>query len=100
MTPIIIASVHGHLHVVKLLHSRGTDLHARENTGRNALLQAASWGHADIATFLVTECGVNINDIDNTMFSGLHLAAVKTSLASPLSLHPTMQTLTFSPMLD
>ena len=99
-TPIVAASEKGHLIVVKMLHGRGANVHVQDNRGTNALMRAALKGHADIATFLVTECGVNINDIDNTMFSGLHLAAVKTSLASPLSLHPTMQTLTFSPMLD
>jgi ankyrin repeat protein len=55
-TPIVVASEKGHLIVVKVLHGRGANVHVQDNLGANALMMAALKGHADVATFLVTEC--------------------------------------------
>ena len=74
-TPIMAASEKGHLYVVKMLHGRGANVHVQDNRGYNALMLAALKGHADVATFLVTECGSNVNAWAMKKITALHWAA-------------------------
>jgi ankyrin repeat protein len=56
-------------------HHRGANVHVRDNSGENALMNAVQNGHADVATFLVTWCGAEVNAVNNNGFTALHWAA-------------------------
>ena len=61
--------------MVKMLHGRGANVHVQDNRGDNALMGAAANGHADVATFLITECGADVNAVDDDEVTALLWAA-------------------------
>ena len=51
--PIHIASYHGHLTVVKLLHAAGAGLNMRIDEGATPLFMASQNGHDDVVDYLL-----------------------------------------------
>ena len=51
--PIHIASYHGHLAVVKLLHAAGAGLNMRIDEGATPLFMASQNGHDDVVDYLL-----------------------------------------------
>ncbi|MEW5308210.1 MAG: hypothetical protein WDW38_000186 [Sanguina aurantia] len=63
-TALHIASIEGHLEVVKPLHSHGADIHqtckgSKAQHGCSALHFAVNRGHPGVATFLVEQQGAD-----------------------------------------
>ena len=52
MTAIMRAAMEGSLETVTLLFNRGANIHARNNYGWNALMEASWKNHADIVSYL------------------------------------------------
>ena len=49
---IMLAAWGGSLETVTLLFNRGANIHARDNDGWNALMEASCTNHADIVSYL------------------------------------------------
>uniref|UniRef100_A0A182YEY5 ANK_REP_REGION domain-containing protein n=1 Tax=Anopheles stephensi TaxID=30069 RepID=A0A182YEY5_ANOST len=75
-TPLILATLGGHLPVVTLLTLRGATLDNRNSLGHSALQYACSKGFVPIARYLV-ELGANVNILDGLKETPLHRAATR-----------------------
>jgi|LauGreSuBDMM15SN_2_FD.fasta_scaffold163294_1 ankyrin repeat protein len=60
-TPLLCASIDGHVDILHLLVEKGADLEAQEHYERRALHWAAILGHLPIIQELVSRYHVNIN---------------------------------------
>jgi serine/threonine-protein phosphatase 6 regulatory ankyrin repeat subunit B len=60
-TPLMWASMHGHLNIVELLTQKGAHLNTKNYNGNTALHLAAKFGHTDTVNFLI-EQGAKYND--------------------------------------
>lgn len=72
-SPLMEAAGHGELPYVRLLLERGADLHQQSKTGQNALILAASEGHADVVEELV-KYGPNLDVVDSLGMTALRYA--------------------------
>lgn len=81
--PLRLASVHGHLDIVKTLldHKAVVDSSDQDATNSTALHYAALYSHVDIAQVLI-EYRADINAIDQSGQSALHISARNGCLAS------------------
>lgn len=52
-TPLILAAIHGHTHVIQYLIKQGVDLNIMDAEGKTALLHAIIHNHFDIANILI-----------------------------------------------
>ncbi|XP_049286400.1 26S proteasome non-ATPase regulatory subunit 10-like [Anopheles funestus] len=77
-TPLILATLGGHLAVVTLLTLRGANLNHRNKLGHSALQYSCSKGFLPIAKHLV-EFGANVNVLDGLNETPLHRAATRGS---------------------
>lgn len=81
-TPLMLASVYGHVNIAKLLINAGTDINARDKYGWTSMMRAAGEGRLNIVKLLV-EKGADINikatgKIDNGIGrNALMIAAAK-----------------------
>jgi len=70
------AAMHGSVGLCKELHQKGADVNDQEkSSGRTALHKAAFWGHDATVKFLVHDCKVKVNTVDNNGDTALHDAA-------------------------
>jgi ankyrin repeat protein len=53
-TPLVMAAIHGHAGVVRLLLERGADVNASDNSEHTALQYAAREGHEEVACILLS----------------------------------------------
>lgn len=74
-TPLLLASEEGHLSVVKLLLSKGADVHARDSVGMTPLHMAAWQGHRSIAQALIAQ-NADVNACNSIGQTPLHGAAL------------------------
>ncbi len=73
-TPLIIASQHGNVDVVKvLLAAKGVDIAHRNEYGENAAIMAAQEGHFEVLKMLV-EAGINVTEPNANGETALQLA--------------------------
>lgn len=66
-TPLLLASKHGHLELVKFFFAHGASINDRDRDPKrqgNALHYAAWGGHARIVRYLVDEEGASLDDVD------------------------------------
>ena len=54
-SPIIVASRHGHLELIKFLIQRGVDIEQRNKYLKRPLHEAAAGGHLDCVKFLISQ---------------------------------------------
>jgi len=94
-TALLIASIHGHTEVVKLLLAAGANTEAKLGPGCTALLRASTNGHAEVVEALL-EAGAAIEAKDNAGFTALEhacyygcLAAAETLLAAGANINCT-----------
>lgn len=73
-TPLMWAVKTGSLKAVRLLHSRGADIHAQDNDGLTALHHTATMGHILVADFLLQH-GHPLDIVDKKMKSAIFYAA-------------------------
>lgn len=73
-TPLILATLGGHIGIVKLLRAKGADVNAKKQGGHSALQYAVSKNHKDIVEFLVQN-GSDVNSVDERQDTPLHRAA-------------------------
>ena len=58
-TPLMLASIIGHMEIIKLLISQGADLNAKDFVyGWTALMQATFYGHQEVTKYLL-KCGAD-----------------------------------------
>jgi len=72
-SPLMEAAGHGELPYVRLLLERGADLHQQSKTMQNALILAASEGHADVVAELI-KYGPNLDAVDSLGMTALGYA--------------------------
>ena len=60
VTPLHVASLKGHLEVVKYLIKHGADIHAKDKFDKMPFHNACSKGHVEVAEYLIS-CGTDIN---------------------------------------
>ncbi|XP_055623504.1 26S proteasome non-ATPase regulatory subunit 10-like [Toxorhynchites rutilus septentrionalis] len=73
-TPLILATLGGHLGTVRLLAAKGASVNHKNWQGHSSLQYACSKGHTEICKFLV-EHGADINITDNRSDTPLHRVA-------------------------
>lgn len=59
-TPLILAAIHGHTHVIQYLIKQGVDLNIMDAEGKTALLHAIIHNHFDVANILIHN-GANLD---------------------------------------
>jgi hypothetical protein len=84
-TAIMWAAWRGSLETVTLLFNRGANIHARDNSGWNALMNASWKNHADIVSYLADK-GTDIHVRSNDGEDALLLAALKGNIDIALEL--------------
>ena len=75
MTPLLVAAECGHLDVVQHLLQRGASLAAKDQWGRNALLNAVVGGNALMVDWLLEQPGVTLEYASNDGLTPLLVAA-------------------------
>lgn len=75
-TPLHLATLQGHIEVVKLLAAVGADLQVRDQVGYEPVHMAALHGHANCLMTLVA-MGATINSQTDDSKTPLHLAAMR-----------------------
>ncbi len=73
-TPIHMASINGHVEVVRILVEHGADAKAQDGMGRTALHVASAEGHVEVVRMLV-EHGVGATAQDGKGLTPLHVAS-------------------------
>lgn len=73
-TPLMIASMHGHYDIVKILIDKKCDINALDKNDRNALMNAALKGHANIVELLINN-NADRNGKDNKGWTAEGLAS-------------------------
>ena len=80
-TVLILAALHGHVEVVRLLVEKlGAKVNQANQQGATALMLAAQFGHVDVVRLLVEKLGAKVNQADQKGTTALMLAAVKGNL--------------------
>ena len=72
--PLHSAARHGHKEIAELLIEKGTDVNARDSSGKSALHDAASIGHKEIVKLLIIK-GADLNAESGYYGTSLHVAA-------------------------
>jgi ankyrin repeat protein len=54
-TPLIWASVRGHMNVIELLLSKGANLHDKDNDGNSPIIAASQYGHKEVVELLLSK---------------------------------------------
>ena len=72
--PLDVASVQGHLTIVRLIIENGGDVCTKDNLGWTALHKAAGGGHVEVVSVLIHD-DAEINAKDNYGWTALHNAA-------------------------
>ncbi len=67
-------STRGHAEVVQLLLSRGADVNAKDQSGYNALINAAAYGFIDVVKALIAK-GADVNAAANNGVTVLSIAS-------------------------
>ena len=84
-TPLYLASLYGHLEVVKYLVEQGASLDKANNSGNTPLSGAAHRGHLQVARYLL-EQGADRDKADNHGYTPLHYAAQQDHLETAMLL--------------
>jgi ankyrin repeat protein len=86
-SPLVLADAFGHETIARLLIECGAEIHTKNHKGHDALFMAVLYGHATKGlpwlVQLFTAKGMNLNHIDNSGSTPLHLCAEK-NLARPV----------------
>ncbi|CAM9191235.1 unnamed protein product [Ectocarpus fasciculatus] len=73
-TPLMMATIDGHLRVVRILLNHGANTSIVNDVGRDALLTSAAVGHSAV-TKILAKAGANLEAADFSGATPLHLAA-------------------------
>lgn len=73
-TPLMLATLKGHMMPIKLLIQRGANVNHQNTQGHPSLQYACSKGWPDVMVFLL-ECGANVNAKDTLGDTSLHRLA-------------------------
>ena len=73
-TPLVLATLGGHIGLVKLLVSKGADVNHKKQGGHSSLQYAVSKGYKNILEFLL-EHKADVNILDDRQDSALHRAS-------------------------
>jgi ankyrin repeat protein len=76
MTPLIIASLKGHLKIVKLLIVSGANVNAGNITNTTPIMYSSVGGWTDIIKFLIVS-GANVNAVNNNGVTALMYSSAK-----------------------
>lgn len=84
-TPLILASMQGHIDVLKVLLEHKADIDRADRANNTALMWAASGGFENAIEFLA-EAGADVSSRNSGGFSSIHLAARNGHVQAVLSL--------------
>ncbi|XP_053681913.1 26S proteasome non-ATPase regulatory subunit 10-like [Sabethes cyaneus] len=74
-TPLILATLGGHLSTVRLLVAKGATVNHRNWQGHSSLQYACSKGHLEIVKHLLEQGGADVNVVDKRNDTPLHRVA-------------------------
>ena len=87
LTPLMLASMHGHTDIIKLLLHRNADVNKTDTTGCTALHHAVRHNHVRVADILITHGDTRLNVVEYvTGETPLCYAALRGNLAIARSL--------------
>jgi ankyrin repeat protein len=76
LTAVLLATMAGHVGVVKYLAARGANMHALTRNGEDIIMLAATNGHLAVLRYLIEKLGIPANvTTDQSGFTALHAAA-------------------------
>ena len=73
-TPLILASLNGHLGTARRLLAAGVDVNLSDEAGFTALLAACQSGHSDVVRCLLAQPGIGVSHAERSGSTALHLA--------------------------
>ena len=93
-TSLMVASMHGHLDIVKLLVQRQADINMRDLNQWNCLMKAADKGNTEVVIFLIQN-GAEVAASDNVRHDCFRWLIVRLSLTYPHTMFSSLPRMAF-----